>query len=65
MASVSALSTKDAPGKAMPPNPNPYLVHEGQSWDDIAQRHNTSAEELKKLNPEVTDLKAGMRVKVK
>ena len=49
----------------VPDNPAPYRVREGQSWTKVAGLHNTTSAKLKELNPGISALKAGMRVKVK
>lgn len=49
----------------VPDNPAPYRVREGQSWTKVAGLHNTTPAKLKDLNPGISALKAGMRVRVK
>lgn len=42
-----------------------YVVKPYETWEDVAIRHSTSVEELKKLNPEVPRIYEGLKIRVR
>lgn len=52
--------------KAPPPRKPVYqAVRKGDTWEKVAARNNTTVEALKRLNPDITKLKKGDKVRVK